>query len=187
MAVLKKRILCYIIRYSYNRDQNDTIQRGCLMVKKSEHEPATYELLTKRVDDLYTFAVRFLKYMNQPRDYLAEAKITPAEAQVVTMIYNHPGITITEAADNRCSTTGAISQIVSKLVKRGLVLRKKEDNNAKNVHLYLTENGVFLAAAHKNYNLLHMSQINQGPIGDCSLEEIDTFYRILNMLSELYK
>ncbi len=151
------------------------------------HGTETYEQLTAHMDQLYTFATRYLKYMNQPRDYLTEAKISVAEAQLVTLVSDRPGITVTEAAKARNNTLGAISQLVSKLEKKELIVRKKLEGNAKTVHLYSTEKGRLLAVAHRAYNNLRMMQVNQGPVGMCSEEEMSAFYKVLNLLNEVYQ
>ena len=57
------------------------------------------------------------------------------------------------------SHKGAISQTLAKLEKRGLILRKKKDGNARTVHLYVTDKGKELSEAHKNFDIEHMTSL----------------------------
>ncbi|WP_076982523.1 MarR family transcriptional regulator [Bacillus siamensis] len=47
------------------------------------------------------------------------------EVHTLSVIEENPGITVTEAALKRNRTRGAVSQIISKLEKRDLIIRKK--------------------------------------------------------------
>ncbi|WP_076983037.1 MarR family transcriptional regulator [Bacillus siamensis] len=47
------------------------------------------------------------------------------EVHTLTVTEENPGITVTEAALKRNRTRGAVSQIISKLEKRDLIIRKK--------------------------------------------------------------
>lgn len=78
-------------------------------------------------------------YINTARDYGTDEIFHMVEVHTLTVIEENPGITVTEAALKRNRTRGAVSQIISKLEKRDLIIRKKEGRNAKNVHQYATE------------------------------------------------
>ena len=66
-----------------------------------------------------------------------------------TYIEEHPGITVTELAEEWVRTKGSISQVIKNLDENGYIIKKKEGNNNKNVHLYPTSKGVELSLAHK--------------------------------------
>ena len=63
------------------------------------------------------------------------------EIHTVQAIGRHPGINVTGLAEHTGVTKGAVSQIISRLIKKGLVRRARVPGNAKEVILELTEKG----------------------------------------------
>lgn len=145
----------------------------------------TYEEQTEFSFLLYRFSTRFLKHMKAPRDYLSDWGGSIMEIHILTLIMDHPGISVTEAAKIWGSTSGAISQVVTKLVKKELVVRKKRPGNVKTVHLYVTERGEEIAKAHKQYNV-ERQKLCREALGEFTDEEIDTFYEVLRDLEKFY-
>ena len=97
--------------------------------------------------EIYNFAYRVMERMNAPKDYGTGELMRMVDAHILTLIADNPGITVVEVAKAWDRTSGRISQVVSSLVKRGFVERRKEPGNAKNVHLYATEKGIALSKA----------------------------------------
>jgi len=67
------------------------------------------------------------KYMQTEtiqRNYGTNILITQVEIHTIEAIGNHDGISITELAENRHKTKGAVSQLIYKLVKKGLVKKQ---------------------------------------------------------------
>lgn len=145
-----------------------------------------YKELSVRADELYKFVVRYNEYINLARDYGTGELIGMVEVHTLTHIADNPGITVTEVAKLWERTLGAASQNVSKLVKKGLVRREKEKDNAKTVHLYATEKGEALATAHKVYDNLDITETLKDLLKECTVEEIDTFYRVLRVYNGLF-
>jgi DNA-binding MarR family transcriptional regulator len=80
--------------------------------------------------------------LNQiPRDFGVGVPLSPAEVHAIDAIGSNPGIHVTEAAQAKGVTPGAISQIISKLEEKSLILRYKDPNNQKSVRLKLTTKG----------------------------------------------
>ncbi|MCC8139365.1 MAG: MarR family transcriptional regulator [Lachnospiraceae bacterium] len=144
-----------------------------------------YKELSVRADEVYKFVIRYSEYINTPRDYGTGEMIGMVEVHILTMIADNPGITVTEASKLWGRTLGAVSQTVSKLVKRELITREKEKGNAKTIHLYATERGQQLATAHKIFDNLDITETLHDLLQKCSLEEIDTFYKVLHVYNEL--
>ena len=53
------------------------------------------------------------------------------EVHTLTIIEENPGITVTEVTLEWNHTKGAVSQTITKLENRGLIVRNKAENNAK--------------------------------------------------------
>lgn len=134
---------------------------------------------------LYNFAYHYMQHANTPRDYGTGDLVTTVEAHILLLIHDHEGITVTELAKIWGRTPGAISQMVSKLIKKGLAEKGKEDGNAKAVHLYPTERGKALCAAHIEYDKgLKKKRQNQVFFTE---KEWDAFYKILFYMGDQYQ
>lgn len=99
------------------------------------------------------------KYMQTEtiqRNYGTNVMITQVEIHTIEAIGNHDGISITELAANRQKTKGAVSQLIYKLVKKGLVEKTVSKTSDAQVSLYLTPLG---KQAYEGHKKLH-EQIN---------------------------
>ena len=102
----------------------------------------------------------FLKIMNRlnqlektPRRYGTDELLYTSELTMIESLGYRPGVNVTEYAENHGITKGAVSQLVKKLEKKGLVERYKNPTNQKEVLLKLTMKGEI--AFHK-HTLLHL-------------------------------
>ena len=102
----------------------------------------------------------FLKIVNKlnqlektPRRYGTDEWLYASELLMIESLGYKPGVNVTEYAENHGITKGAVSQLVKKLEKKGLVERYKNPTNQKEVLLKLTMKGEI--AFHK-HTLLHL-------------------------------
>ena len=126
------------------------------------------------------------KYMQTEtiqRNYGTDIMITQVEIHTIEAIGNHNGISITELAANRHKTKGAVSQLIYKLVKKGLVKKTVSETSDAQVSLYLTPLG---QQAYEGHKKLH-EQINDEVF--VALREMpDSAYNdLLLMLSKFEK
>lgn len=135
--------------------------------------------LNQRGELLYRFVMLYYSMMNTQRDYGTGDVLTTVEVHMLTQIEENPAITNAELAVLWLRSASAVSQTVTKLVKKGLVEKKKEKGNKKTVHLYVTEEGALLSLSHKKYDIADIMETLQILRKDCSSEEIDTFYKVL--------
>jgi len=75
-----------------------------------------------------------------------------SERHMLDKIGDNTGMNVTEFADAAGVTKGAISQLVSKLEKKGIVRRYKKSTNDKEVFLELTKTGQEVHRQHKKIN-----------------------------------
>ena len=110
---------------------------------------------------------------------LVGVNLNTASTHLLTYIDDHPGITGSELARMWGRTKGAISQQIKKLVSRGLVVRKKQSNNAKTILLYVSEKGKEVSFAHKMHDMQDIAQTLAFLLSTCSLDEIAAFYKVM--------
>lgn len=144
-----------------------------------------YHEMNAKANILYKFVMTYSDYIKAAHDYGTGETINMAEVHTLTAIDETPGITVTEVALEWNRTKGAVSQIIGKLEKRGLIVRKKEGGNAKTVHLYVTEKGKLLSNAHKAYDIKELSWTDEILHRNFSSEEINTFYKVMERYTEL--
>lgn len=146
---------------------------------------AKYHELDAKANIIYKFVMTYNDYIKTAHDYGTEETINMVEVHTLTVIEENPGITATEVALEWNRTKGAVSQIIAKLEKRGLIIRKKEDNNAKNVHLYVTDRGELLSKAHKTYDIKELTWADETLHNSFTTEEINAFYKVMQQYTEL--
>ena len=146
-----------------------------------------YHQLNQRAEKLYDFILLYNDYIYEERDYGAGAVLKMMEIHTLTHIEDNPGITITALAGHTGKTKGAISQTVKNLVAKGLVERRRMVGNSKTVLLHATDEGIKLSRAHKAYDIADITQTLQDLQRTCSIEEIDSFYKVIDAYIALLK
>ena len=99
---------------------------------------------------------------------------------------DNPGYTVSDLAKWWGCTKSAVSQTIKRLEARGLVYKVRDENNAKILHLYPTEEGVKLSTAHKLFDNMDIMQTSNDLLRSCTAEEIDTFYKVIDAYCELF-
>lgn len=155
----------------------------------SEHSDGftdqTFKVLNDRHNIIYEFVMRYNDYIYAEHDYGDGIQLTMIESHTLTYIGDHPGTTITELAEYWKKTKGALSQTVSRLENLSYVEKRKENGNAKNLHLYLTPSGQRTSHAHKLYDILDITKTLSKIHKKCTSEEIDSFYKVLGIYYEV--
>lgn len=113
-------------------------------IKNVKYDPYKMSTIIERMSALNT--------LTEARDFGTGEKYYTAEIHIMSYIADNPGITVTELARAWNRTKGAISQIIKKLEYKELVYRTKENGNHKNVCLYVTNKGMTLNNAHREYD-----------------------------------
>jgi DNA-binding MarR family transcriptional regulator len=144
-----------------------------------------YSELDAKANIIYKFVMTYSDYIKTARDYGIGEIINMMEVHTLTVIEENPGITVSKVALEWNRTKGAVSQILAKLEKRGLIIRKKEPGNAKNVHLYVTDKGKLLSVAHKDYDIKELTWADETLRNSFTHEEINVFYKVMQKYTEL--
>lgn len=78
--------------------------------------------------------------------------INSSDLDVLSLISERP-IALKEIVSNVSMTQGAVSKIISKLEKKGLIERIKRPTNQKAIYLLLTTDGIELKKVHQQMHL----------------------------------
>ncbi|MEZ3435790.1 MAG: MarR family transcriptional regulator [Lachnospiraceae bacterium] len=139
------------------------------------------------IEQLYTFVMCSMDSYMIPHDYGEGRVLSMIEMHTLGMIAEKPGICITDVAKMWNRTLGAASKNVNKLQKKGYIEKKKLPGNNKNIHLYPTREGQYLAELHKKYDKEENKKTLQELMGRHSKEELSDFKAVLESLIELQK
>lgn len=109
-----------------------------------------------------------------------------AEVHVLEIIGENPGITATDIVNDMQVTKGAISQIVSKLRRKGLVQKSSRTGNVKIQEIHLTEKGMEVFLLHDEYDRELMQKM-EAELKKCRPEDIRIFTSMVNTLADFAK
>lgn len=84
---------------------------------------------------------KYVQFEKKPQRYLKDLMLTQTEIHTVTIVGDYPGINVTGLAKMRGITKGAASQMVYKLVDKGLIRKETSPDSDAAVSLFLTEHG----------------------------------------------
>ena len=146
-----------------------------------------FHKMTEHTNQVYKFVKIYNDYANAPRDYGTGEKVNMLSVHIMSDIEEHPGITVTELAEEWVRTKGSISQVIKNLDENGYIIKKKEGNINKNVHLYPTSKGVELSLAHKMYDARNLKNTLDFFTQYCTEEELTAFYKVLGYYTMLLK
>ncbi|NDV21416.1 winged helix-turn-helix transcriptional regulator [Desulfovibrio sp. JC022] len=116
-------------------------------------------------------------------DFGVGVKLYPSEIHTLSAVDQLGGCGVTELARESGVTKGATSQLVSKLVKKGLLLKESDPENGSKVILRLTELGKEASDNHYKFHLDHDREfINY--IRSMSEEELEMFDGICGKMND---
>ena len=147
----------------------------------------SFHALNERHNNIYQFVMQYNDYIISKHDYGDGILLSMIEMHTLTYIEDNPGITVTELAKYWNKTKGALSQTVSRLEEKKLIEKRKEEGNAKSLHLYPTKLGVKLSKAHKLFDTVDIAKTMGELREECSAEEIDGFYKVLSVYNKIIK
>jgi DNA-binding MarR family transcriptional regulator len=106
-----------------------------------------------------------------------------AEAHLLEIIGENPGITATDIVNYMQVTKGAVSQIVSKLFRKGLVQKSSRPGNMKIKELTLTEKGMEVFLLHEEHERELMQKM-KAELNKCKPEDISIFTTLVNTVAD---
>ena len=112
-----------------------------------------------KADKIHGFSETFLRIINKfkilekiPIDHGTGDLLYASEVNTLEIIGKYSGLNMTQLAEKRGVTKGAVSQIVSKLFKKQLVTKNQAPGNDKELSLQLTKAGEIAFGNHEKFH-----------------------------------
>lgn len=117
------------------------------------------------------------------RNYGTDEQLFEAEIHMIKSIKENEGVHVTGLAELLEVTKGAVSQIVMRLEKKGMVIKDKDDNNQSRLVLRLTPKG---ETAYVNHEKLHQEfdDLVSAILNEASRENIAFLTDFLDLLED---
>lgn len=125
------------------------------------------------------------EYDSLPHHY-GEDVLYQAEAYIVHEIGNTPNITTTEIAEKQKKTTSACSQLVKKLIAKGLVEQTRNADNKRVYNLNLTADGQRVYKDHVEFNEM-CQDITFQLLSEFTEEELAIHTKVQQAINKAYK
>lgn len=142
----------------------------------------------KKSELIHDYVMRYYDRNMRKLDYGTGEFYTAVEVHILEKIYLYPGITVTQVAALTSRTKGAISQIVSKLCDKGLVVRSAQTDGSttdsgeppgKKRSLWITERGRELNQLHMSYDENNAKMFFDEVSKHYTSEQMDAFFKIM--------
>ena len=113
-----------------------------------------------------------------PLDYGTGVPLYRTEIHTIRAIGENPGINVTRLADHMGVTKGAVSQTVTKLVKKRLIRKTYSADNVKEILLELTDLGWTGFRTHEQFHMEMFDMIREY-FGDELKPKLETFITVM--------
>lgn len=146
------------------------------------------QTLLKRAEILYQFVDLFESYENLSRNYFSiegSELFTMNEVHLLAAIEANPGIISTDLALKTRKSKSLISQIVSKFVKYGYIVKMSEKESSQKKQLFVTAKGKKLCEAHAEFDEKTLIKTYNYLLRDCTPEEISSFYKVMEVYNHI--
>ena len=141
-------------------------------------EKSTTEIMIHKFEKVMN---KYNAWEKKPRYYGTEDLLYRSEVHTIDAIGKNNKINVTELAQYLGITKGAISQMVDKLMKKGMVNKKMVSETENEVSLELTPKGNLVYNGHEEYHKELYAEISKR-LNYLSDENLEIFLDILNIL-----
>ena len=109
-----------------------------------------------------------------------------AEAYIVHEVGNNPNISVTELAETLKKTKSACSQLVKRVMDKGLVYQIRDEKNRRVYHLRLTPDGEKVYRDHIEFNK-NCQNITFDLLSEFSDKELEIHARVQKVINKAYQ
>lgn len=148
-----------------------------------EQEQIRY--LSQQAEKLYAFVFESYALYSAARDYGNGEKMTMTEIHTLSLIADHPGLSVSGVSKMWNSSVSAASQNINRLAQKDLIEKKKEAGDGKTVRLYATEKGNALSERHKAYDRQALASAAKALLAAHDFEELQTAMRVIESAIKL--
>ncbi|KGR83054.1 MarR family winged helix-turn-helix transcriptional regulator [Lysinibacillus boronitolerans] len=142
------------------------------------------EVFFELMESIYEVSRITSIYESIPRKYGTDDELYMVEAHTINLIGDKIKTNTSELTQLTDKTKGAISQMVDKLVKKGLVLKYKNPANNREVIIELTEKGQQVYEYHKALDKMEYAKI-LNRLDEFSTDDFEKFIKISSILSDI--
>jgi DNA-binding MarR family transcriptional regulator len=142
------------------------------------------DLIKSAIQDLLRIARLYARIEGLPVPVNDELSVTTREAHTVEAVGAQEPLSVTQLADHFGVTKSAASQMVSKLVKRGFIVKKQATHSNKEFELSLTPLGWEVFSAHEQFHGKDMADL-VARLSPFSLSQIATLSVLLETLASV--
>lgn len=119
----------------------------------------------------------------RPRRFDTDFPLSRAEIHTVSAVAESPGIGLTALAEQQAVTKGAASQMVSRLVQKGLI--HKERGAGREISLSVTDTGARAHDAHMAFHRRMFEAVRPAYADDITLlRDVEALTRLLNLMRQ---
>lgn len=140
-----------------------------------------YNKMMKLIDQGYDLMAEYDSLTHRYGDVI----LYQSEAKMIQYIGNHEGTTITAIASETGKTASAYSQVIRKLKKKDFVKQVRNEENAREYKLYLTEKGAEIFEAHDQFEQFCYQRMFE-KLEEFTEKDLEVYCRIQEKLNEAY-
>lgn len=124
-------------------------------------------------------------FLEKPRKYTADDSLYMREVHFVVALGHKDQPTMSEMAERLDVTPGAVTQMVTRLEKKGYVMRSKSSRDKRQTTLSLTEKGRQLCENHIAYDRQEHIAISKR-LAECSDEDLEQFIHYVKLIRVVF-
>jgi len=118
----------------------------------TEREERRLALVTELLSAKNQFSIAFSQYLATGREYGGGDTLHMREAHFLVAVEPGAGKTMSEVAERLGVTQGAVSQTASRLERKGYLVRRRDEQNHRQIVASLTEKGERFYWRHLRYD-----------------------------------
>lgn len=142
---------------------------------RSGTESVSYSLLS--------LVVRYMELDKMMHNYGTDTPIYHSEIHLISAIARNPDIHIRGLAEQLGITSASVSEMISKLQKKGLVLKNVDKDNLSRLKLSLTTKGRLAHEEHMRYHS-ELNRIIAEELKDASAEQVSFLHDFCDHVRE---
>ena len=141
------------------------------------------EAFNEMMETLFEMSRYISVYESTPRRYRTE-DLYMTEMHALNLIWNQDRLNMTQLAQQTNRTKGAISQMVEKLRKKGLLVKEKNPQNNSEIFLRLTDLGREACQYHRDMER-NIYRLYLDGLEDFGQEDFERYRRLLQRLKQI--
>jgi DNA-binding MarR family transcriptional regulator len=119
-----------------------------------------------------------------PMTFERDVVLTPREIRTIDLIGNRTETNVTDVGNHFRFTKSAASQLVTRLVKRGLVEKDRSPHNSKEYLLSLTSEGIRAQQVYQKFHAAHVDDLRQR-LSAFSVQQVATTSVLLEVVESV--